>query len=143
MANLDSLLCSKGSEQDEGQEEIASPKKTLFSTMRHDDQDYCLGYHSRCENDRQVDFAQKYLFKKSDEDFELRSQTSDHTDESCYSDEDVDSLCQFEEPSLNELSEKKGQCNDMNLCGDWASSRQPQSECKRKIKMEIKEPRHD
>jgi len=41
--------------------------------MKQDESDYCLGYHSRCFDERKVDFAQKYLFKNSDDDFEVAS----------------------------------------------------------------------
>lgn len=88
-----SLMSPMTNELDENQHESASPKRPMFSSMKPEESDYCLGYNSRCFDSRKVDFAQKYLFKKSDDDeHELGSECSDHTDESCHSEDEEDSL---------------------------------------------------
>jgi hypothetical protein len=71
----------------------------------------------------------------------VRSQASDeHSDESYASDDDVDSLCQFQEASdmaTMDAYEKKIHGNDMIFCCDWDVPRH-ETECKRKTKMQEK-----
>lgn len=57
------------------------------------DSDNFLGYQSRSNGNDKIDFAQKYLFKKSDDEEGDASEQEDHSDESYYSGEE--SFCQF------------------------------------------------
>ena len=123
MTKMASLMSPKISELDENQQEFSSPKRPLFSSMKQEDSDYCLGYNSRCFDSRKVDFAQKYLFKKSDDDYEVGSECSDHSDESCHSDDEGDSLYCTQAQVVVEQPERKVGVNDMFFsCSDWNTS---------------------
>ena len=139
MTKMASLMSPKISELDENQQEFSSPKRPLFSSMKPEDSDYCLGYNSRCFDSRKVDFAQKYLFKKSDDDYEVGSECSDHSDESCHSDDEGDSLYCTQAQVVVEQPERKVGVNDMFFsCSDWNTSSHLK-ECKRNSKLFSKE----